>query len=119
MIAIDVDEYIAKAPKEMQGRLNDLREAIKSAAPEALEKISYRMPYYHFKGRLVYFQLWKDHIGVYALTTPVLEKFKYKLKDKITGKGTIRFSLEEKLPLALIKRMVKAQYILNDKAKKK
>jgi len=51
----NVDEYIALAPKEMQGKLKELRATIKAAAPRAQERISYGMPYYEYKGRLVYF----------------------------------------------------------------
>ena len=59
--AKNVDEYIAQAPKEVQEKLQELRAAIKSTAPGAEECISYGMPYYDYKGRLVYFQLWKKH----------------------------------------------------------
>lgn len=48
-----VDEYIALAPKEVQGKLRELRAAIKTVAPDAEERISYGMPYYAYKGRLV------------------------------------------------------------------
>ena len=56
----NVDEYIAQAPDEAQEKLQELRAVIKAAAPEAEERISYGMPYYYYKGRLVYFQLWKN-----------------------------------------------------------
>ena len=59
--AKNVDEYIAQAPKEVQEKLQELLAAIKSPAPGAEECISYGMPYYDYKGRLVYFQLWKNH----------------------------------------------------------
>jgi uncharacterized protein YdhG (YjbR/CyaY superfamily) len=55
-----VDEYIAQAPTEVQEKLQVLRATIKTTAPGAQERISYGMPYYHYKGRLVYFQLWKN-----------------------------------------------------------
>jgi uncharacterized protein YdhG (YjbR/CyaY superfamily) len=64
----DVDEYIARAPKEMQGKLEELRVAITEAAPAAVESISYGMPYYVYKGRLAYFNLTKTHIGLYIPT---------------------------------------------------
>jgi len=116
--ARNVDEYVALAPKELQGRLNELRATIRAAAPNAQERISYGMPYYEYKGRLVYFQLWKKHIGLYALTTPT-EEHETELKGYVTSKGTIRFPLNKKLPLALIKRLVKAQVRANDEAEKK
>jgi uncharacterized protein YdhG (YjbR/CyaY superfamily) len=48
----DVDEYIASAPKEVQAKLKELRAAIREVAPTAVERISYGMPYYDYKGRL-------------------------------------------------------------------
>ena len=49
----DVGAYIAAAPKEVRGALKALRRAIREAAPAAVERISYGMPYYEHRGRLV------------------------------------------------------------------
>ena len=87
--AINVDEYIASAPEDLQSRLEQIRKIIKDAAPEALEKISYGMPYYGYKGRLAYFSYFKNHIGLY-LTPPLVEDYKKELKDYETSKATIR-----------------------------
>ncbi len=113
----NVDSYIAAAPREVQGKLKELRQAIREAAPAAVERISYGMPYYEYKGRLVYFSLWKRHIGLYALTTPTLEEHRSELRGYVTDKGTVRFPLDEKLPLALIKKLVKAQMKRNEAEK--
>jgi uncharacterized protein YdhG (YjbR/CyaY superfamily) len=113
-----VDDYIALAPTESRERLEALRAAIKMAAPDAEERISYGMPHYHYKGRLVYFSLWKKHIGMYALATSVLEAHKDELKGKVTEKGTVQFPLDEQLPVDLIQRLVKAQVKQNDEAAK-
>src|SRR5437016_952093 len=101
-----VDEYIASAPEEMQGKLRELRDIIKTNAPDAEEKISYGMPYYGYKGRLCYFGYTKTHIGLYAMP-PVIEEYKDELKKYQTGKATIRLPLDEKLPTSLIKSLVK------------
>jgi uncharacterized protein YdhG (YjbR/CyaY superfamily) len=114
--AKDVDEYIAQAPKEAQERLQALRATILAAAPGATERISYGMPTYEYKGRLVYFALWKKHVGVYALTTPVLEAHKSELAGYVTSKGTIQLPLNETVLLELIERLVRAQVKENDKA---
>src|SRR6266704_871670 len=113
-----VDEYIAQAPKEVQEKLQELRAVIRTAAPHAEERISYGMPYYYYKGRLVYFQLWKKHIGLYV-PSPVLEEHQSELKGYETTKATIRFPLDQKLPLALIKKLVKARVRKNEEADKK
>ena len=59
-----VDSYIAAAPRDAQPLLRQLRKTIKAAAPDAVERISYGMPHYEHKGRLVYFAAFKTHIGV-------------------------------------------------------
>lgn len=114
----NVDEYIAQAPKEVQEKLQELRAVIRSTAPGAEERISYGMPYYEYKGRLVYFQLWKKHIGFYV-PTPVLEECQSELEGYETTKATVRFPLDEKLPLALIEKLVKARVRKNEEAEKK
>lgn len=113
----NVDEYIAQAPIEAQEKLQELRAMIKATAPEAEERISYGMPYYYYKGRLVYFQLWKKHIGLYV-PTPVVEEHKSELQGYETTDATIRFPLNEKLPLDLIKKLVEARVKKNDEAAK-
>ena len=113
-----VDEYIAQAPKEVQEKLQELRAVIRTAAPGAGERISYGMPYYDYKGRLVYFQLWKKHIGLYV-PTPVVEEHKSELQGYETTNATIRFPLDEKLPLDLIKKLVEARVRKNDEAERK
>lgn len=113
-----VDEYITNAPKNVQPKLKQLRAAIKSVAPNAEEKISYGMPYYGYKGRLCYFAYAKNHIGLYAMP-PIVESHLAELKKYQTAKATIRFPLNEDLPISLIKRLVKAGVKRNDEAKRK
>ena len=115
--AKNVDEYIAQAPKEVQEKLQELRAVIRITAPGAQERISYGMPYYDYKGRLVYFQLWKNHIGFYV-PTPVVEEHKSELQGYETTKATVRFPLDEQLPLALIEKLVQARVRKNDEAEK-
>jgi uncharacterized protein YdhG (YjbR/CyaY superfamily) len=60
-----IDEYIATFPEEIQKKLGEVRATIKSAAPEATEKISYQMPTFFLYGNLVHFAAFKNHIGLY------------------------------------------------------
>jgi len=109
----DVDAYIAGTPKEAQGKLQALRATIRQAAPDAEERISYGMPYYHYKGRLAYFRLWKNHLGLYV-PPPVIAESKKELKNYETAKATVRFPLDRPLPVALIKRLIKARMKKNE-----
>lgn len=114
----DVNTYIGAAPKEVRAKLKELRAVIRKTAPGAEERISYGMPYYHYKGRLAYFSFWKTHIGLY-IPTPVIEEHKSELKAYETSNATVRFPLDEKLPVMLIKKLVRARMKKNDAKKKK
>lgn len=110
-----VEEYIESAPKEVQPKLRELREIIKMTVPWAEEKISYGMPFYGYKGRLVYFGLSKNHIGIY-IPPPVIENHKKELKDYETTKSAVRIPLNKKLPISLIKKLVAARVKINEDA---
>lgn len=112
----DVDEYIARAPKEVQDKLRELRKAVREVAPTAVEHISYGMPYYDYKGRLAWFAIMKTHIGLY-LRPPIIEKHKRELAAYKTTKSAIHFPLDKKLPIALIKKLVKARMKKNEAEK--
>lgn len=114
----DVDAYIATAPKEVRGKLEELRAVIRKTAPAAVERISYGMPYYHYRGRLAYFSFWKAHIGMY-LPTPTIAEHERELAAYQTTKATIRFPLEQKLPVALIRKLIKARMKTNEAGKGK
>jgi uncharacterized protein YdhG (YjbR/CyaY superfamily) len=109
----DVDAYISAAPKEVQGKLKELRTIIKETAPDAQERISYGMPYYQYKGRLVYFAVAKKHIGVY-IPPPVIAEFKGELKEYETAISTVRFPIDKPLPIALVKKLIKARMKKNE-----
>lgn len=103
-----VEEYIKAQDKQVIDFLNEIRAAIKSAAPDAEEGISYGMPSYKQKGVLVYFAACKNHIGFYPTGKGVAE-FQDLLTDYKTSKGAIQFPLDKKMPVALIKKIVKSR----------
>jgi len=100
-----VEEYIDLFPESIRKKLVVLRSAIREAAPEATEVISYGMPAYKGMGVLVYFAAQKKHIGFYPTASGV-EHFRDELAFFPTSKGTVQFSYEKELPLDLIKRIV-------------
>ena len=100
-----IDEYIATFPEEIRTILQETREIIKAAAPDAEEKISYQMPTFALKGNLVHFAAFKHHIGFYP-TPSGIEAFKEEIARYQGAKGSIRFPLDEPMPLDLITRIV-------------
>ncbi len=112
--AKDVDEYITLAPKEHQEVLKAIRKAIKEAAPEAEELISYRIPSYKYHGSLVHFAAFKNHSSFIVVNKNILEKFKEELKDFHTSGTTIRFTSKNPLPEALVNKIVKTRMKENE-----
>jgi uncharacterized protein YdhG (YjbR/CyaY superfamily) len=113
MSAKEIDAYIARAPRGVRAKLKELRSAIKEVAPGANESISYRMPYYSYKGRLAWFALMKNHIGLY-LRPPVIAEYKRELTPYKTTKSAVHFALDRKLPISLIKKLVRARMKKNE-----
>jgi len=114
-----IDEYIKMFSPEVQIILKEIRAAIKKAAPEAEEKISYQMPAFFLKGALVYFGAFKKHIGFYP---PVRdERLKVKASIYAGEKGNLKFSLDKPIPYNLISEIVKVRIKENQEreAKKK
>jgi uncharacterized protein YdhG (YjbR/CyaY superfamily) len=102
-----VDEYIAAAPKAAQGKLREVRDIIREVAPDSTESISYRIPFYSWKGRLVWFGLFKEHIGLF-IRPPVLEEHKSELKGYTMTKSSLHLPLDRKVPSGLVRKLVKA-----------
>ncbi len=101
------DEYISSFPAATQILLQEVRETIKSAAPNANESISYGMPAYKLNGKaFVYFAGYKNHIGFYATPTGHAE-FNAELSKYKQGKGSVQFPINEPMPLDLITKIVK------------
>ena len=101
-----IDEYIAGFPPAVQALLEQVRQAIKAAAPGAQETISYAMPAFRLNGyNLIYFAGYKQHIGVYPVPWGD-EDFAAAAATYRTGKGTLQFPLDAPLPLDLLRWMV-------------
>jgi uncharacterized protein YdhG (YjbR/CyaY superfamily) len=102
-----IDEYLKNLPSEMRRALEELRRTIRTAAPDADELISYGMPAFRDHGMLVYFGAFKDHGSFFIGSAGGRRKFAAELKPFAAGKGTLRFTPERPLPLALVQRIVK------------
>lgn len=103
--AKNTDDYIRQFPEKQQAALEQIRKAIKAAAPVAEEVISYQMPAYKQNGMLVYFAGYENHVGFYP-TPSGIEAFKKELAVYKGAKGSVQFPIDKPLPLGLIKKIV-------------
>ena len=104
--ANDIDAYIERFPEVVQKLLQEVRAAIKKAAPEAEEAMKYAIPTFIYKGNLVHFAAFKNHIGFYPTPTGT-QAFSKELSVYKSGKGSVQFPIDEPMPLELITRIVK------------
>jgi uncharacterized protein YdhG (YjbR/CyaY superfamily) len=100
-----IDEYIATFPKNVQDILEEMKKVIKESAPESEETISYGMPTFKFRGNLVHFAAYKNHIGFYP-TPSAIEAFKEDLSPYKSSKGAVQFPIDKPIPFELVKKIV-------------
>lgn len=105
-----IDEYLARATPKHRALLEKLRRAIHAAAPGAEEYIGYGLAGFKLHGKpLVYLGAWEKHCALYAASPATQAQFHEELKGFSVSKGTIQFTTEKPLPLALVKKLVKAR----------
>jgi uncharacterized protein YdhG (YjbR/CyaY superfamily) len=100
------EEHIRSFPASTRKVLKELRAAIHKAAPLASEKISYGIPTLFQNGNLVHYAAFENHIGLYGAPREP-RTLDHKLQKYRTGKGTLRFALDQPLPLELVREIVK------------
>ena len=101
-----MDEYIDAAPPKTQAKLRQMRACIRSAAPGAREELKWSMPAFVGTKILVMFAGFKNHIGFFPTPGPI-KVFANELSKYKTGKGSIQFPLDQRLPLTLIKKITR------------
>jgi uncharacterized protein YdhG (YjbR/CyaY superfamily) len=101
-----VDQYIETFPASVQETLQTVRKAIREAAPEAEEAISYQIPVLKFHGPVFFFSAWKKHYSLHPAGS-VADVFADELAGYVVTKGTIRFPYDRPVPVQLITAMAK------------
>jgi len=108
-----IDEYLAALSEDKRAALEKLRKTIKAAAPKAEECISYQLAAFRQNGMLVALGATANHCAFYLMSSSTVEAHKDELKDYDTSKGTIRFQADKPLPVALVRKLVKARIAEN------
>ncbi len=105
---VTVEEYLAAQPEAALATLKRVRDAIRTALPNAEETIAYNMPSYKIDGQAVlHFAGWKRHFSLYPVKSNLVAAFKGDLDGYALEKGTLRIPLTDPVPLDLIARIAK------------
>lgn len=96
-----IDEYIEAQPEDVRPILVKIRETIRAAAPNATEKISWRMPTFWQGENLIHFAAFKRHISIFPGDLS-LAPFKERLAGYLSKKGTVQFPYDKPIDYELI-----------------
>jgi len=108
-----IDEYIAACPEASQAHLGQIRKLIRSLVPDAKEKISYQIACFELNGKnLIHFAGWKKHVSLYPVPAGD-EVFEQEVSKYVDGKGTVKFSLDEPMPMKLVNKIIKLHLAKN------
>ncbi len=110
-----MDEYLAALPAAQRAALEKLRRAIRQAAPQAEECLSYQIPAFRQHGLLVGFGAAARHCAFYLMSGTTVAAHAEALAGYDTSKGTIRFPADQPLPAALVRKLVKARLAENER----
>ena len=117
--ASTVDEYLAGVDDDQRAALEKLRKAIRSAAPQAEECISYGVPAFKQNEMIASFGATAKHCALYVMSSSILVGFQDELAGYDTSTGTIRFAADKPLPATLVKKIIKARLAENAARKAK
>ena len=105
-----IDEYLAAVSADQRAALERLRKTIRSVVPKAQEGISYGLAAFRLNGRpLIAFGAAEHHCALYPMSSATVKAHRDELKRYDASTGTIRFQADKPLPVALVRKLVKAR----------
>ena len=102
-----IDEYLQHVAWPQKAELERVRRIVRTAAPDAVEVISYAMPGFKYRGKyLIGFAAFKDHLSIFPTAQPIEI-----IKDELSGfthfKGTVQFTVDNPVPELIITELVR------------
>ena len=99
-----IAEYIDAAPRASHKNLREMYAILRKVAPGATEGVKWRTPVFEEKRILFAFAAFTSHVN-FMPTPSALKPFKKELAKYTTGKGSIQFPHDKRLPKALIRKI--------------
>lgn len=116
----DADAYLAKLSADKRATLEKVRQAIRAAAPEAEEGLSYGMPAFIQGKPIAGYSASTAHCSYFPMSGAITAQFEDELAKYQVSKGGFRFPIGKPPSAALIRKLVKARLAeIEDAAPKK
>lgn len=110
-----VDAYLATLSDDRRAAMEQIRAAVKAAAPGATEVITYKMPGFKTHGQfLVSYDAYKSHYSLFPASDAVVRGLGADIEPHLAGSGTIRFKASAPIPVDLVRRIVEIRVAEND-----
>jgi uncharacterized protein YdhG (YjbR/CyaY superfamily) len=108
--AEEVDEYLRGLDEPKHGTLHALRRTILEVVPDAEQGISYRVPAFRVRGKVVAgFAAFKDHLSYLPFSGGVLGQLTDELHGYAMTKSSLHFPVDRSLPKPLVKKLIAAR----------
>lgn len=108
MAKTPIDRHLARLPKAQAQTLLELRDQLIALLPTATETISYNLATIKIHGvGLISFDGFKDHNSIFPSSGSITKALAKDLAKYEFSKGAIKFSLDQKIPTALVKKIIK------------
>jgi uncharacterized protein YdhG (YjbR/CyaY superfamily) len=112
----EIDAYLASLPELQRTTLAELRRTILTIVPECEQCLSYGMPAFRLRGKVIAgFAAFRNHLSYFPHSGSVLPQLRKDVAKYSTSKGTLRFPSDQPLPPALVEKLlhVRLQQVLH------
>lgn len=110
MSAEEVDEYLRAVDEPKRSTLQALRETILEIVPDADQVISYRVPAFRVRGKVVAgFAAFKDHLSYLPFSGSVLSRLSDQLNGYTMTKSALHFPVDRPLPKPIVRQLIESR----------
>jgi uncharacterized protein YdhG (YjbR/CyaY superfamily) len=105
--AWEIDEYLRGVEEPKRGTLEALRRTILEIVPEAEQAMSYRLPAFRVRGKIVAgFAAFTDHLSYLPFSGSVLPQLADELEGYTMTKSSLHFPVDQTLPKPLVEKLI-------------
>ena len=107
MSSAEIDEYLSAVEEPKRSTLQQLREAILEVVPDAEEGISYKLPAFRVRGKVVAgFAAFKNHLSYLPHSGSVFPELPDDVAPYTTSTGALQFPVDSPLPKELVAKLL-------------